>query len=396
MTSDKVTFRIFFNPCALLICTWILYSFHWFEVAPGSVIDSLANPLLAFNLLASFFILFGPLRKQRLPLYFNAVKILLIWFSIYGIIAIVMGGDVYTQHGNLSPGSYLIGILRSFLPMYAFYYFAQRGYLNEAMMRVWLFALFGVFVYFNLSFSAIKMLDSSRDGFTNNLGYLFASLIPYVYFFRKRLIQVGLLFVLMAFVILSMKRGAILVGFLATMLYVFWTFKNAKPIQWISAIIVFILVGFVAAHYLEAFYADNAYFQMRVESTLEGDSSNRDLISSSLLNWYFYQANIFEQLFGAGADATLSIYGLFAHNDWLEILIDQGAVGIILYLWYWYIFYKNNKKYPKGSLEYMILTTVLVSCFSRCFFSMSYNVIPVSTSLLMGYCLAQNKISSKI
>ena len=240
------------------------------------------------------------------------------------------------------------------------------------------------------------MLDSNRDGFTNNLGYLFVSLIPFIYFFNKKIFQIGLLLFLMAFVIFSMKRGAILVGILATFLYIFWTFKNTKGYQWCFAIILFVIIGFVAAHYLEAFYADNAYFQMRVDSTLEGDSSSRDQISSSLLNWYVYKANIFQQLFGAGADATLSIYGIFAHNDWLEILIDQGVVGVILYLWYWSVFYKNNKRFSKGTPEYMILTTVLVSCFSRCFFSMSYNVIPVSTSLLMGYCLAQNRISSKL
>ena len=391
MSLKKISFRTLLSPCSLLICTWILYSFHWFEVAPGSTIDSLANPLLAFNLVVSLYIIFGPLYKQHLPLYFNAVKVLLIWFSIYGIIAIVLGGEVYSQHGNLSPGSYLIGILRSFLPMYAFYYFTKRGLLNDAMMKVWFVVLLLVFIYFNLSFSAIKMLDSNRDGFTNNLGYLFASLIPFVYFFNKKIIQIGLLVVLMAFVVLSMKRGAILVGVLATLLYVFWTFKNAKGYQWGLAILAFAIVGFMAAHYLEMLYEDNAYFQMRIESTLEGDSSNRDLISSSLIHWYLYDANIFEKLFGAGADATLRVYGLFAHNDWLEIMVDQGAMGIIIYLWYWFMFYKNNKKFAKGSLEYMVLTTILVTCFSRCFFSMSYNVIPISTSLLMGYCLAQYK-----
>lgn len=395
MSSLKVALRGFLNPCTILICTWILYSFHWFEVAPGSVVDNFANPLLAFNLIVSFYIIFGPLRQQHLPLYFGAVRILIIWFSIYGLIAIVVGGEVYTQHGSLSSGSYLIGILRSFLPMYAFYYFTKRGYLNESTMKFWFFVLFFVFVYFNVLFSAIKMLEASNGGFTNNLGYLFVSLIPFVYFFKNRFIQIGLLFAIMVFIVLAMKRGAILIGTIASMLYVYWTLKNSKPIQWVSAIIVFMGVGIVAAHYLEIFYADNAYFQMRIEATMEGDSSNRDLISSSLLNWYVNKANIFEQLFGAGADATLSIYGLFAHNDWLEILIDQGIIGVMLYLWYWFLFYKNNKRYPKDSFEYMILTTILVSCFSRCFFSMSYNVIPVSTSLLMGYCLAQNNISSK-
>ena len=396
MFLKNISLKTIFNPCTLLICTWILYSFHWFEVSPGSIIDNMANLFLAFNLSVSLFIIFGRLYKQHLPQYFHAVNVIIIWFSIYGIIPIIVGGDVYSEHGTLSPGSYVIGILRSFLPMYAFYYFAKCGFLNDSVMKIWFAVLLLVFIYFNLSFSAIKMLDSNRDGFTNNLGYLFVSLIPFIYFFNKKIFQIGLLLFLMAFVIFSMKRGAILVGILATFLYIFWTFKNTKGYQWCFAIILFVIIGFVAAHYLEAFYADNAYFQMRVDSTLEGDSSSRDQISSSLLNWYVYKANIFQQLFGAGADATLSIYGIFAHNDWLEILIDQGVVGVILYLWYWSVFYKNNKRFSKGTPEYMILTTVLVSCFSRCFFSMSYNVIPVSTSLLMGYCLAQNRISSKL
>lgn len=334
--------------------------------------------------------------NYKINSYFQYLIFFILYFGVYGLFAIISGSHVYQEHGSLSSGSFIIGVLRSFLPIFASYYFTKKGMLNEKIMKFLFFIFFLLFFYMFTTFSVLKMAESNRDGFTNNLGYLFVSLIPFIYLFKDKLLyQFSFLIVLFGLAVFSMKRGAILIAFLLTL---FFIYKEMSSLSKNKKILLFFLtfIGVIISfRYLSDFYADNVYFQSRVEDTLAGDSSNRDIIANQLWNC-FNNGSMFNQLIGYGADATLEFTGMFAHNDWLEVLINQGYLGIILYLVYWKKFYNMVKRHPPKSLEYEILVSILIATFFRCFFSMSYSVIPISTSLLLGYAIAQSEIKLNI
>ena len=148
--------------------------------------------------------------------------------------------------------------------------------------------------------------------------------------------------------------------------------------------------------YVNTLYSNNEYFQGRIESTLEGHSSGRDTIANTLINSFMQDTNIFQVLFGRGADSTVEIAGNYAHNDWLEILTNQGIIGVIIFLIYWVNYWKEIRSMRCKSNYRYILTLIFIIYFLSTLFSMSYNQVTTISALLMGYCLYYGHHKSNI
>ena len=99
-----------------------------------------------------------------------------------------------------------------------------------------------------------------------------------------------------------------------------------------------------------------------------------------------------EQLFGGGANHTLIVTDNYAHNDWLEILINQGILGILVYLFYWFKFWQEQRfcrNIKKLNLARTSLTICILASFLMTIFSMSYGDLPIGMSMAIGICLGQ-------
>lgn len=148
---------------------------------------------------------------------------------------------------------------------------------------------------------------------------------------------------------------------------------------------------------------NSAYFMARIEQTLEGDASGRDVIYGTLWNTLLLESSPFYFYFGRGADSTLRVAGAFAHQDWLETFCNNGLLGIIILLGFFYAFGKNAWKsrnvFP-GMMFYSFITLFII-IFSKTLFSMSIQELDVSESMLMGYFafelfnLEQNDITNE-
>lgn len=377
-----------FNICGLYILIWCLYAFHWNEIFVGSIIDRISVLFLGFNILVSIICMSKIQTDISLNLFLRWIKVLLLLFCIYGGLYLIMGkqSDMLVAMG-VSPVSYIVGPLRSFLPVFAFYYFAKEGKLTEDMVKLCFFVLLMLYGAFSFIKTELMMSDVTRIGFTNNMGYLFVALIPYVYVFRKSIIQYVSLAVVMLFILKAMKRGAILVAVIIACMFMWTKYKESRKSERAWIIIISVLFVLAAAYYIMTVMMNDAYFQYRIQATLEGDSSGRDEIIDSLRLYLANEASVFELLFGSGADATVSIAGNYAHNDWYEVLINQGVFGLIVYITYWYQSYRYTRR-CHGYEKSMILSFVL-TYFLCCFFSMSYSCIPLAATLLLGYNLAK-------
>ena len=129
------------------------------------------------------------------------------------------------------------------------------------------------------------------------------------------------------------------------------------------------------------------YMMERIEETIAGNSSGRDKLYSFFWNYFTENANFLQYLFGRGANGTLEIYYNYAHNDWLEIAVNQGLIGIVVYAFYWLGFYKTWKRATNIDAKTILALTFFIF-FAKTMFSMSYaDMTYVSTSIL-GYALA--------
>ena len=385
------------NKVTYYILAWCLYENQGLFLPVGSILSQL---LLFILLLVSLYYTYVANTRYRLPTYFLGVNILIAMFTIYGIYLMIQynPADYIVKR---DPFIYLKKIYMSLLPIYAFYVFFKEINADDRKMYVWIFILltFSTIEYFQLQKELMirsVLLGSNAAEFTNNIGYLFVSLMPAcVFLYKKPLIQYIALGYCFVFILLGMKRGAIIIGIICLIWFLWNNLKNTnirKRFGIISLSLILCVVGFLfIQHQMENSY----YFQKRVEQTLEGNSSGRDVLYGTFLDYFWNKTTPLKFAFGSGADATLKVSYNYAHNDWLEIAVNQGVLGIILYMLYWILWTKECLSNSYSNREKLALQLLFMIYFLKTFFSMSYYDMPISATFILGCCLAQKDLTSQ-
>jgi O-antigen ligase len=232
---------------------------------------------------------------------------------------------------------------------------------------------------------------NATDGVTLNIGYEFLALIPLIWFWNKApRYQYLLLLICMFFIIICMKRGAILIGIICFIYFLYATFKQSTGRLRYTIILFSIIAVLVTSAIITNMLASNDYFAYRFEQTLEGDSSNRDELYSTYFKYFISERNFFKFIFGNGANATLKVGFNFAHNDWLELAINNGICGIMIYLWCFISLIKDfirAKKFYRFEAKAILLLFIII--FTSSLFSMTYASIDHAITITMGYALAR-------
>ena len=132
---------------------------------------------------------------------------------------------------------------------------------------------------------------------------------------------------------------------------------------------------------------NSAYFMVRFEQTLEGNTSNRDIIYGSLWDALLSESHPLYFYFGRGANSTFRIVGSFAHQDWLETFCNNGLIGVFILFFFFYTLGKNaweSRMCFSGMMFYSFVTLFII-IFCKTLFSMSIQDIKMYESMLIGY-----------
>lgn len=354
----------------------------------------LSITIIGLTVLFSLCIAFNANLRYKLPKYFSALNTLLVVFTLYGVIHIFSTPIDYIWMSNKETPSYtyLLYLLISLLPIYVFYLATIKGEFSASKIQWWTIIVLLISIVKFVTFY-IHNTDIGVDEITNNNGYLFVGIIPLLLFFEKKpLLQYVLLAICMVFVILSMKRGAIFVAGFCLIPFVLSQWKSSTQLKRIALsiiVMIFIIGGIFFIGYL---LQTSDYFSQRLEATQEGNSSMRDELYMQLWSYFINDASTIEKIFGGGANYTLQVADNYAHNDWLEILINQGIFGVILYIIYWIKFWESQKQ-CKNIPELHIPRSGLIICFFASFimtfFSMSYGSLPLGLTMAIGIYMGQ-------
>ncbi len=385
--------KSFFKISNIYILLWCLYYLQGTLYASGGIIS---QGILAILLAISAYYVFYVNFSLKTPAVIKALNVFILMLTFYGAIY-WMSGEVIVKHDGNPIGAvgYLKGIYISLLPIYPFYAFSAKGLLIEQDIKRW-FWIFLVIVtasYWRAEQDMLQkafMEGSRQEEFTNNTGYSFLSLVPLLFFFReKRTIQYIALAYIMAYIIMGMKRGAILVGALAIIWFFYQTLKNSPRKTRFQVLFLTLVILIAAGFYIVNMYETSEYFQYRLEQTEEGATSGRDIIYATLLNYFLNDTTAWQFFFGSGANYTVVVAGNYAHNDWLELAVNQGCLGIVIYFLYWVCFFRSWQRCKNNSTIYSSLGALLMIFFLSTLFSMSYGDMSIYASLCFGYCLAQ-------
>jgi len=322
--------------------------------------------------------------------------VLIAVFFIYGTLYLINGEIVYDRllGAPVRKLDYLKKVAASLLPVYPFYVFSKKGQLTTKTISYWLpviivLAVFEFFQYYNMKLAMAEHLGSGQTEFTNNTGYVFVTILPLVFIKqRKLLMQYVMLAVIVIFAVMSVKRGAILITGLSICFYLYTTLSQAKTSQKLKYVLLTFIGIIIAGYYISDYISQSIYFSERLQATIEGDSNGRDGIFTSL--WQvFVDSNVFNQLFGHGPDSTIIYSGSLAHNDWLEILINQGLFGAIIYLIFFQKVYRTWRKYRQDPIVGVCLGGLFIVLFIRTLFSMSYTEYTLAICMAFGFCMAK-------
>lgn len=377
------------SRCDFFLLAWVLYYLQGIVYPEGGII-SLA--ILGANLLISAICMFKVMQWRDKPIYFKGLNMLMLLFTIYGFMLVLLSPSTlyYPISGtSMKSYNYIKSIYLSLLPIYPFYYYTKKGFLTAERLRIW-----GVIFLASVTLSYIRMQREAlealidADETTNNSGYLFLSCLPLLVLYRKKpLIQFACLAFVIAFIVMGMKRGAIVIGLVCAIYFMLQSIRNSKGKTRISFILLSIGICICAFFFFTHEMTTSDYMMKRIDDTLAGNSSGRDNLYSFFWKYFTEQADFIHYLIGRGANGTLEIYYNYAHNDWLEIAVNQGILGVVVYAFYWLCFYKTWKQATNIDAKTILALTALIF-FAKTMFSMSYaDMSYVSTSVL-GYALA--------
>ena len=378
------------NRCDWYLILWFLYYLRGILYASGGM---LSVSLFGVILLISIYNVIKVKNINDKPVFFNGLSLLLILFSIYGFALIVQKpGVVFYHKANSYIPSYMYikQIYLSLLPIFSFYYYTIKGYLTEKRLCIWIYFFF---ISALLSFYRYQINNAGDDSeeVTNNMGYLFLSLIPSLLLFRRNAMKMYLgLFVILVYLVLGMKRGAIIVGAICMLYFLFSSIRRSHGVTKIKYIFFTIVLAVVGFYFVMYQMATSEYLNKRIEDTIEGDTSNRDVVYTIFADLFFTQDNMLNFVFGFGANGTLELCGFFAHNDWLEIMINQGFLGLGVFLYFFVCFY-NSWKYSINRDSKLALALIGFIVLAKSFFSMSYGNMTYMFTSVLGYYLAISK-----
>ena len=223
--------------------------------------------------------------------------------------------------------------LYALLAFVMFAFLGKEGILTQKFILVSALSLTVAAIpsFFNAQQLALAKLASGGDETTVNASTIFLMLLPLLLCLKKRMVSLVLYCICLFFLITGAKRGNTLAAIIPSILFLWMLFKeNKKNVFKISLLVI--AVAAIAVWAKDMVLSDD-YLLSRYVQTLEGNTSGRGVIYSTMWNMWSGSDNIVNLLFGYGYNGTFlySPMHKFAHSDWLEILVDFGLLGALFY-----------------------------------------------------------------
>lgn len=350
------------------------------------------------------FLLIGLIYYGKTVLYVHKPFFVTVWLVFYFIQAVTflfspkeVFGTVYEAIGRVSTLEQFKGISAFSFSFFVGYVCARKfGKVSENLLLYMGLAFFSLaFIrYFHTLNSLLSTLKV--DSVTNNGGYFIVGAIPFLPFVIKRNRVVGfvLLIVSILLVMFAAKRGAIVCMLGAVFCSVFFYLKTNKASIRTIFLSAILLVSFTVLIYYA--YESNEWLMARMEFMEDNGIGGRGIAYPILLGHWYNDTNFWTMMFGNGSAQTVAVWGNFAHNDWLELLIDNGLVGVLLYLIIFvgiirFIYYSSLPPVWRLAGYLSILIWFLQSIFSMGYTSISN----AEYILLLGILIGSEKLFLK-
>ena len=206
-------------------------------------------------------------------------------------------------------------------------------------------------------FTGIRTYHGPNSVLAYNSVYYILIATLYVFLIRKTIIQIILLPYPIFVLISSGKTTCVVLAAALVIYYIFDNLRKKGLVQKIGLIALVTIVGFwflFSINITEIY--DSVFFDFD-----NGGSGRTDIWANALNIISNSDISLF---IGHGYGATTSILNIGAHNDLLEIFIDFGLIGVVLYIIFCYqifIAYKRITPVNKYRLIYVMTFILFIS-----------------------------------
>lgn len=300
------------------------------------------------------------------PAIVNSISVFLILNTVYYFI-----GEVFL---NLVPPAESFQIYKTILialsSIYPLFYWSSKGY---DLTKITLF--FGMLYFIGICYSGLKVISNKSIEEVNNIGYHYLNFIPFILLIPRRpYLKIALCLGLNLLIVISAKRGAIITMGFVDIVFFTYILRSKELSTNIFAKVLLCAVLTCAGVYVLKSIQQNAFVIERFEQLESGNSSGRYQIYASLINNWVNHYDLVQQIIGGGFCKVPTInvlIGVYAHNDWLELLTDLGFLGVIVYLAVITNTFRIVYETQNSQLKYLA-GIIAIIWLLKSFFSMSY------------------------
>lgn len=382
-----------FNYSDFYIVLWLLYYTFEYMKWPSVIQIGILGLLYAWSLYCAFLIHVRIKATGLIKGFDFLIVILTIYYGFYYLqhgTTINVGGVIYKV------SNFIFQIFSSLLSFYAFYWFSLKGNLSLTTIRKWSVFFFGIAIwdFFFQQQKGLEMLLGNNNPdidmeVVNNGSYKILALVPIIGLFNKKLFQLAGLMVCMYFILISFKRGPLLILTICILYYYIKLSRKNK----IWTVIAFMITVYIGLFWIQGLMFESDMFMFKLQKTLDGNSSGRDIISEKLFSHIFMNMTPKSLIFGYGANATLHISGRLAHSDWIEILVNMGIIGIAIYSNFCYQMVKFWRRVRNNMDVCLPVGLFCIVFLMKSVFSMAYDQIPFYEMLVFAFFAGKTDVS---
>ncbi len=291
-------------------------------------------------------------------------------------------------HRVISSFPQLKSIFISLLPFYPLYYCARRDNLSSGLLffLVACLALY-IFRFFNMQHELVFESGQDSEAVVNNMSYAFIKLLPFTcLLFNRKIFSMGIWGCCMGLILLGAKRGAILTGIVAAILYIWYLLKHTWREKNGFYILLICIVVAIGGYFGYRFILSNDFVVGRFLELAEGNDSGRTYLYVRIFDYWKNTPSLLHLLFGFGFNSSITIAGNLAHNDWLELLSCCGVFGVIIYSLLFIQAIRYIRLLRQTPALQSMLVMIIICWLAMSAFSMGYTDMTLF-SILLGYIM---------
>lgn len=380
------------DPVLLVGLLIILYFLQGLLYTSGGFLSR--SILLIILVCGAWAFVMTALRRQNPTFVVLLILFLLMLAITYVLSPKYVIGTRYEAIGRISTTSQFKNACTFILSFFIGYYISlsKRSNLYNLGLIGIFYLIASIFIFYY--FRTMTLLQSEREDIVNNTAYNFVSVIPFIpiFFmtFKRKIWGIASVVLIIIMVMFGAKRGAIACTVISlAFALVYYLHINKFSIKRIILVLLVSVIAYLLIVYL---YESSNFLQSRVTRTFESGIGMRSIGYSVLFNSWLHDTNFFQFLFGRGSAATVSVWGNYGHQDWLELLTDNGILGVILYAAIFLSAISYIKKSCANNYIKLAMYLCILTWFLRSMFSMGYtNADGAISMLLFGSLLAYNE-----